>query len=101
MTAGLFRGMTRRAAAQYSFLLSAPLIGGAVAKKLIEIFREGLPSDAMMLFAAGIIVSAFFGFLSISALMSYLQTRSTFVFIQYRIVLGVVVLALAYLWGFQ
>jgi undecaprenyl-diphosphatase len=101
MTAGLFRGMTRRAAAQYSFLLSAPLIGGAVAKKLIEISREGLPADAMMPFTAGIIVSAFFGFVSISALMRYLQTRSTFIFIQYRIVLGVLVLVLAYLWGFQ
>ncbi len=37
MTAGLFRGMTRKAAAQFSFLLSAPIIGGAVAKKLIDL----------------------------------------------------------------
>ena len=99
ITAGLFRGMTRKAAAQYSFLLSAPIIGGAVAKKLIDIAAEGLPPGQGLPFAVGIIVSAFFGFISIAALMRYLQTRSTFVFIHYRIALGIVVLILGYFWG--
>ena len=101
ITAGLFRGMKRKAAAQFSFLLSAPIIGGAVAKKLIDVAQEGLPSDQWLPFAVGIIVSALFGFISISALMRYLQTRSTFIFIYYRIALGIVVLTLGYFWGLQ
>jgi undecaprenyl-diphosphatase len=99
ITAGLFRGMTRLSAAQYSFLLSAPLIAGAVAKKLIDVIRDGLPPGQAMPFAVGIIVSALFGYISIAGLMRYLQTRSTFVFIHYRIVLGILVLILAYFWG--
>jgi undecaprenyl-diphosphatase len=99
ITAGLFRGMTRKAAAQYSFLLSAPIVAGAVVKKLIDIVRDGLPPDQGLPFAVGIVVSAFFGFISIAALMRYLQTRSTFVFIYYRIALGIIVLLLGYFWG--
>jgi len=96
ITAGLFRGMTRKAAAQYSFLLSAPIVAGAALKKLIDIALEGLPPDQGLPFAVGIIVSAFFGFISIAGLMRYLQTRSTFVFIYYRITLGIIVLILGY-----
>ena len=99
ITAGLFRGMTRKAAAQYSFLLSPPIVAGAVLKKVIDILREGLPPDQGLPFVVGIIVSAFFGFVSIAGLMRYLQTRSTFVFIHYRIALGIIVLILGYFWG--
>ena len=99
ITAGLFRGMKRKAAAQYSFLLSVPIVGGAVVKKMIDILREGLPPGQGLPFAVGIVVSAFFGFISIAALMRYLQNRSTFVFIHYRIALGIIVLILGYFWG--
>jgi undecaprenyl-diphosphatase len=93
ITAGLFRGLTRKAAAQYSFLLSAPIVGGAVAKTLIDISKEGLLAGETIPFVAGILTSGFFGFISIAALMRYLQTRSTFVFINYRMILGICLLA--------
>jgi len=96
ITAGLLRGMTRKAAAQYSFLLSAPIIAGAVAKKLFDIFAEGLPPDQEVPFAAGTIVSALFGFITMAALLRYLQTRSTFIFVYYRVALGILVLMSAY-----
>ena len=99
ITAGLFRGMTRKAAAQFSFLLSAPIVAGAVLKKVIDIAIDGLPRGQSTPFAVGIIVSAFWGVISIAAMMAYLQTRTTFVFINYRIVLGVGVLVLGYFWG--
>jgi undecaprenyl-diphosphatase len=101
ITAGLFRGMTRLSAAQFSFLLSAPIIGGAVAKKMLDIAQDGLPPGQLLPFAAGIFMSAVFGFVSIAGLMRYLQTRSTFIFINYRIVLGILVLFLNYFWGLQ
>lgn len=99
ITAGLFRGMTRDAAAQFSFLLSAPIVGGVAVKKLIDVAHEGLPSDQVLPFAVGILVSAFFGYFCVAWLMHYLQTQSTFVFIRYRIALGVVVLSLGYFFG--
>jgi undecaprenyl-diphosphatase len=101
ITAGLFLGMTRLSAAQFSFLLSAPIIGGAVAKTMFNIALEGIPPDQMLPFVLGIVTSGVFGFISIAGLMRYLQTRSTFVFVNYRIALGLFVLFLEFFWGFS
>ena len=98
ITAGLSRGMTRKAAAQFSFLLSAPIIAGAVVKTMIDIAVEGPPGQSAPL-VVGIIVSAFWGVISIAGMMYYLQNRSTFIFVNYRIVLGIAVLVLGYFWG--
>ena len=46
-------------------------------------------------------VSGFFGFISIAGLMRYLQTRSTFIFINYRMALGICVLTLSYYWNLR
>jgi undecaprenyl-diphosphatase len=100
MTAGLFRGMRRDAAARFSFLLSAPIIGGAVAKKLLDVAQTGLPSDQILSFAAGIIASGIIGYASIAVLLRYLQTNNTFIFVYYRIALGIVVY-LAFWSGFR
>jgi undecaprenyl-diphosphatase len=99
ITAGLFRNLNRAAAAEFSFLLSAPIVGGAVAKKLIDIARDGLPPDQGLSFAVGTIVSAFVGFIFMTALIRYLKSHTTFVFINYRIVLGIIVLVLGYFWN--
>ena len=80
--------MKRKAAAQFSFLVSAPIIAGAVAKTVIDFAVEGPPAQSIPL-AVGIIVSAFWGVISIAAMMYYLQNRSMFVFVNYRIVLGI------------
>ena len=89
ITAGLFRGMRREAAARFSFLLSTPLIAGAAAKKTLEIVKEGLPHSEVVPFIAGIIASAIVGILAIKILLKFLQSHSTFVFIYYRIALGI------------
>jgi undecaprenyl-diphosphatase len=93
ITAGLFRGLTRKASAQYSFLLSAPIVGGAIGKTLIDVLSEGLPTDDALPLVVGILTSAFFGYMAIAGLLRYLQTRSTFVFINYRMALGILLLA--------
>jgi undecaprenyl-diphosphatase len=50
ITAALFAGMKRETAARFSFYLSAPIIAGAVGKKLLDIFQVGLTSDQLMPF---------------------------------------------------
>jgi undecaprenyl-diphosphatase len=100
ITAALFRGMKREAAARFSFYLSAPIIGGAVAKKTLDILKLGLTTGQLTPFAIGIITSGIVGYLSIAFLMRYLQNHSTFLFVYYRIALGAVV-CLAIWFGFR
>ena len=95
ITAGLFEGLTREAAVRFSFLLSTPLIAGAALVKAHELHKEGLPADMQMPVLVGIIVSALVGYAAIAWLIRYLQSNSLRVFIVYRIVAGVAVIALA------
>ena len=97
MTAGLFRGMTRETAARFSFLLSTPLIAGAVLKKGLELRHEGVPPEMKLPFVAGVIASGLVGYLVIAWLIRFVSHRSFKVFVVYRIVLGMIVLATG--WG--
>jgi undecaprenyl-diphosphatase len=100
ITAGLFRGMTREAAARFSFLLSTPLIAGAAAMKVPKLLKQhhagtmNLPHSTLI---ASIAVSAVVGFVVIAFFLQYLQTRTLKIFIYYRIAFGIVILLLAFL----
>ncbi len=100
ITAGLFRGLTREAAARFSFLLSTPLIAGAAAKelpKLIKMRHAGGLDLPMSTLAISVAVSAVVGYLVIAFFLRYLQTRTLKIFIYYRILFGIVILLLAFL----
>lgn len=95
MSAGLLRNMKRETAARFSFLLSTPIIAGAVLLKAHEVHKAGgLPQDMRAPFLVGAIVSAVVGFFVIGWLIRFLETRTFKGFIIYRLALGVVVLAL-------
>ena len=91
ITAGLFRSMKRDTAARFSFYLSTPIIAGAVAKKMLDIAKEGATIDQLTPFFVGIIVSGIVGYMAIAFMMRYLQTRTTYLFVYYRIALGIAV----------
>jgi undecaprenyl-diphosphatase len=100
ISAGLFRGMTRDAAARFSFLLSTPLIAGAAVKelpKLLKAHRAGALDVPVSTLGVGVAVSAIVGYLVIAFFLQYLQTRTLKIFIYYRILFGIVVLLLAFL----
>jgi undecaprenyl-diphosphatase len=101
ITAGLFRNLTRDAAVRFSFLLSTPLIAGAALLKAHELHKEGLPRDMQMPVLVGIIISALVGYAAIAWLIRYLQSNSLKVFIIYRIIAGIVVIALAFVMHLQ
>jgi undecaprenyl-diphosphatase len=90
---GLFAGEKREAAARFSFLLSIPAI---TASGLLELRKawDLLPQDAFVPLVAGVIVAGVVGYLSIWFLLAFLKRRTTAIFIVYRIILGVVILAL-------
>ena len=96
ISAGLFCNMTRDAAVRFSFLLSTPIIAGAALLKAHELHKEGLPPGMHAPFIVGIIISALVGYAAIAWLIRYLQTNSLKAFIIYRIVVGIVVIVLAY-----
>jgi undecaprenyl-diphosphatase len=91
---GLAAGLTRPAAARFSFLLSTPIITGAIAKEFIDLAGEGIPSSEVLPLVVGILAAAITGYLCIRFLLSYLRRRSLTAFVVYRIVLGIVVIAL-------
>jgi undecaprenyl-diphosphatase len=98
--AGLFRGMRRETAARFSFLLSAPIIAGAVAKelpKLIRLRHAGALELPLSTLAISIAVSGIVGVVVIAFFLRYLQTRTLRIFVYYRIAFGIVVLLLAFL----
>jgi undecaprenyl-diphosphatase len=100
ISVGLFRGMTREAAARFSFLLATPLIAGAAAvevPKLIKAHRAGALDLPMSTLAISVAVSAIVGYVVIAFFLQYLQTRTLKIFIYYRILFGIVVLLLAFL----
>jgi undecaprenyl-diphosphatase len=101
ITAGLFRNLTRDAAVRFSFLLSTPLIAGAALLKAHELRKEGLPAGMHTPFLVGVVVSAIVGYAAIAWLIRYLQSHSLKIFIVYRIVAGVIVIALAFAWHLQ
>jgi undecaprenyl-diphosphatase len=99
IAAGLFRGLDRPTAARFSFLLSTPIIAGAAAKRAWELMRHGggLPHDMQIAFIAGILVSAITGCLAIAFFLTFLRRRSLALFVWYRVVFGIIVIALAFI----
>lgn len=95
ISAGLFRGLNREAAARYSFLLSTPAIVLAALfelKGIVDGSEHTSASTADLLVA---IVFAFIvGYWSIAFLLRYLARHSLGAFVAYRLALGALVLAL-------
>jgi undecaprenyl-diphosphatase len=92
ITAGLFRGLTREAAARFSFLLSIPAV---VLSGLFEARKIGNPGGAAVGPTVIATLLAFVvGYASIAWLLRYLVRHSLTVFVVYRVVLGALVLAL-------
>lgn len=94
ITAAMFLGLTREAAARFSFLLGIPAIGGAGLFELRELLEHGMGGAGLSALAIGILTSALSGYLAIDLLLRYLRTRTTYVFVWYRIGLGLFLLAL-------
>jgi undecaprenyl-diphosphatase len=101
ISTAMLLGLTRHSAARFSFLLSTPIILGAAAKAALDAFAEGgIPADQHAAFAVGVAVSAVAGYLVIAGFLAFLQRATMRVFVIYRIVFGIIVLALAYFYSF-
>lgn len=96
ITAALFRNFERASAARFSFLLSTPAILAAAGKAYWDLQKAGgIPSDMRIPFALGIAVSAATGVATIAFFLQFLRFRTLKFFIYYRIIFGIMVIALA------
>lgn len=96
ITAGLFLGLDRPAAARFSFLLSVPavVLSGLFELGSILSGEEGESAGVLALVVATLLAFAS-GYAAIAFLLRFLATHSTKVFVGYRVALGALVLALA------
>jgi undecaprenyl-diphosphatase len=98
ISAGLLRGLSAESAARFSFLLSTPAIGAAAAKALWDIHKTtGLHALLSVNFAVGVTVSAITGCAVIAWFLRYLRNNGLRPFVYYRIIFGIIVLALAFI----
>jgi undecaprenyl-diphosphatase len=96
ITAGLFAGLTREAAARFSFLLMVPIMFAASGFKLYKLLKGGTPvsHDELLGMLLAAITAAIVGFFAIVFLLKWVRTRSLQVFAWYRILLGAFVFGL-------
>jgi undecaprenyl-diphosphatase len=93
ISAGLFRGFDRAAAARYSFLLSVPAVVLSGLYELRDIGEGETASAAATVIAT---LAAFVsGYAAIAWLLRYLASHTLDIFVAYRIPLGILVLVLA------
>ena len=94
ITAGLFLGITREGAARFSFLLSIPAVFASGVLELYQM-RHFIHDIGVANVLVSTVVAGIVGYASIEFLLKYLRTHTTFVFIYYRIALGLTLLIMA------
>lgn len=95
MTAGLWLGLNRAAASRFSFLLSIPTI---LASSLL-VTRDLIQSDAAVDWTAlglGVCLSGVTAYLAIHFFLRFIERIGMWPFVAYRLLLGVLILALVY-----
>ncbi len=95
ITAGLFLGIKREAAAKFSFLLSIPAV---LASGLLEFYHSlnFISNTDLINLSVATLVSAVSGYFAIAFLLKYLKTHSTYLFVYYRIILGILIFILLF-----
>lgn len=92
ISAGLFLGFERAAAARFSFLLSVPAVTLSGLYQLRDIGAEGGAGIGPTIIATAL--AFLVGYASIAFLLRYLASHTVYLFVIYRVALGVIVLAL-------
>ena len=103
ITAGLFMGFDRRAAARYSFLLAIPAVFGSGLYQAYKSIKDpcvaGMANCTPEVFnwpetIVATLIAGVVGFVVIAFFMSYISKRSFLPFVIYRILLGVALIVL-------
>ncbi len=88
---GMYRGLSRRQAAEFSFFLAVPTMFGATARKMIE-YRELINEENIRLLLIGNAVAFLVAILAIKTFITMLTRYGFFWFGIYRIIIGLAIL---------
>ena len=91
MTAGRLLGLDRDSAARASFLMAIPVTSGAVAFKMLKLFKDGIPDGLGVPMIVGIITSGISGWVAVWGTLRLVRTRTFTPFVVYRIALALLV----------
>ncbi len=96
ITAGLLLGLNRKLAAEFSFLLSIPVIGLSGAKVSYELIKNpNLMTAGLVNYITGFVISAIVAILSINLFLKLLNKVGVMPFVIYRIILGCILIIMA------
>jgi len=92
ISAGLFLGYSREAAARYSFLLAIPAV---LASGTLELFKIGEgPAPAWGPTLLATVIAFVVGYAAIAWFLKYISSHSFMPFVVYRVILGAVIIGL-------
>ena len=92
ITAALFLQMDRETAAKFSFLLGLPTIILAGAVEIATLLKAGLDLHGWLILLLGLTSASISAFLAIFGLLRYLEKHSTWLFVWYRLAMGLLLL---------
>ena len=84
----------RDAAARLSFLMSVPIIGGAVVFKLAQLWRDGIPEGLAVPMLVGIVSAGISGWVAMWSMIRLVRTKSFSPYVVYRVAFGAAILLL-------
>jgi len=92
---GLLFGLSRKAAAEFSFFLAIPIMFAAT---FYDVYRhhEILEFNDLGMFAVGFVAAFFSALLAVRGLMRFISNHDFTVFAWYRIAFGIIILITAY-----
>ena len=89
---GLFKGLDRKLAAKYSFLLSVPVIGGATLLQTKDLFTVGLGNITIIELVVGTLSAAIAGYMSIKLLLKLINQEKLSIFAYYCWMIGLIII---------
>ncbi len=92
---GLFFGLSRRAATEFSFFLAIPTLTMATLYEVVK-YRDQFHADDLGIFLAGSVASFISAFIAVRGLLRYISRHDFTIFAWYRIIFGLVVLGTSY-----
>jgi undecaprenyl-diphosphatase len=95
ITMGLWLGLTRSAAARFSFLLGVPAMLGAATLEGLKLLTGEAPMDAatLQVFVVGMVVSGVVGYITVTFFLRFLVNHTLDAFVAYRLGLAAVTVA--------
>lgn len=95
---GMSQKLSRKVAAEFSFFLAVPTMFAATAKKLLDFYKEGhtISHDQVQLMIIGNVIAFIVALLAIKSFIGFLNKNGFKLFGWYRIIAGLVIIALIY-----